>query len=320
MSIGFLTPAAALIAAGVLLPLTALVAVSRRATRLRRALGVPQPPRRRLGVPLLGTFAAAALLGLAAAQPVLERTTPKRVRLDAEAYLVLDISRSMLARESGSPTRFARAKAAAAQIRAELPGIPVGIASLTDRLLPHVFPTTDEDVFAAALHRSIGILRPPQRARFYSLGTSLDSLNALATRGYFSPAATQRLVVVLSDGESQPVNADRIRRLFARQPPIRTVFVQFWDEDERVYTNGVAEPQYRPDPAAPAVLRSVALAMGAEAYGEDETGEAADRSRELLGSGPTRTEGRRRNPVALAPFLTLAAFLPLSLVLVRRSR
>lgn len=320
MSIGFLTPTAAVVAAGALLPLAALVAVSRRAARLRRMLGLPAPPRRRLALPLLGASGAAALLGLAAAQPVLERTTPRRVRTDAEAYIVIDISRSMLARERRSPTRLARAKAAAAQIRAELRDVPVGIASLTDRVLPHLFPTADEDVFAATLGRSIGIQRPPPRARFYSVGTSIEALGDLATRGYFAPTAARRLVVVLTDGETQAVNAGLLRRLFARGPPIRTVFVHIWGKDERVYANGVVEPQYRADPTAPAVLASIALVIGAQVYGDDEAGAAAEASRELVGAGRTRVEGFRREPVALAPFLAAGALLPVALLLGRRER
>ena len=61
---------------------------------------------------------AAALLGLAAAQPRLEWTSDKRVRDDAEAIVVIDTSRSMLARTSPrSQIRYARATAAALRFR-----------------------------------------------------------------------------------------------------------------------------------------------------------------------------------------------------------
>jgi hypothetical protein len=319
MDINFLTPVGALLAVAAVLPLAAVALLWRRAARLRRSLGLPERPRRWLAVPVLAAAAAATLLGLAAAQPVLERTIPRRVRTDAEVYLVLDVSRSMLAREDlASPSRFARSKSVAARVRAAIPDVRVGLASLTDRVLPHVFPTADEDVFAAALADSIGIERPPPRASFITRATSLDSLAELSTKGFFSPSATRRLAVVLTDGESEQVTGDRLRQAFARPPGIRVVFVQFWNEDEHVYSRDALEPQYRPDPTARRILDALALATRGRVYTEKEAGDAAAESRRLLGSGPTRIEGRGREPVALAPFLALGALLPAGLFLGRR--
>jgi len=321
MSIEFLSPAGVALAAGALLPLAAVAVTRRRAGRVSESVGLPEPPRRRVVVPALSTLAVAGLLGLAAAQPVLERTTPRRVRTDVEGYLVLDVSRSMLARETlDSPSRFVRAKAVAARIRGTLPDVRLGLASLTDRVLPHVFPTADEDVFFAALADSIGIERPPPRSSFLTRATSFNSLAELSTRGFFSAAATRRLVVVLTDGESEPAVGDRLRRAFSRGPGIRIVFVQFWHEDERVYTRGAAEPQYRPDPSSHEILAALALATDGRVYGEAEAGDAATEVRRLLGSGPTRIEGRRREPIVLAPFVALGALLPAGLLLGRRDR
>ena len=62
----------------------------------------------------LGAVALAAvpvLLGIAAAQPVLETTHVVPERTDVEAYVVIDVSRSMLAAAGpGEPTRFERAQ------------------------------------------------------------------------------------------------------------------------------------------------------------------------------------------------------------------
>ena len=111
---------------------------------------------------MLCLLVASALIGLAAAQPVLAQTKTLRVRTDAEVWFVLDVSRSMLAQaDTGSPTRLARAKAAASTFRASLSGTPVGIASMTTRVLPHLFPGSNEDVFQTTLDRSLGIERPP---------------------------------------------------------------------------------------------------------------------------------------------------------------
>ena len=49
------------------------------------------------------------------------------MRSDAEAYIVLDVSRSMLAaEEDGAPTRLLRARRAAARVRGDLADVPSG--------------------------------------------------------------------------------------------------------------------------------------------------------------------------------------------------
>ena len=100
--LSFLTPLAALIALVGLLPLVAFIAISRKARSVRSTLRLAEP-----GAVRYTTAAAvvtvAVLVGLAAAQPVFARNRNQRVRADAEAIFVFDISRSMLA--SGSPAR-----------------------------------------------------------------------------------------------------------------------------------------------------------------------------------------------------------------------
>jgi hypothetical protein len=304
----------------VLLPLVGLAAVTRRAGRVRRSLALAPRPKRRLLLPVAAAVAAAGLLGLAAAQPVLARTTTLDVRTDAEVFVALDVSRSMLAsRGPGGPTRLSRAKAVAQELRGELTGVPVGLASLTDRILPHLFPSADEDVFRTTLARAIGIEHPPPRSTFSRNATSFDSLADVATRRFFSPEAQQRLLVVLTDGESEPVTAGRVGRLL-RRASVKTVFVQLWDPAERVYTNGSAEPQYRPDPSGRTLLEALAVATGGALFSERETARAADKSRELLSGGPTRAEGVREARSGLAAFLALAALLPVGLLLARTDR
>lgn len=321
MSLTFLTPLGALLALGALVPMATLAAVSKRARRIRQGLGLPEPPASRRLVPILALLAAAGLLALAAAQPIFARTTTRLVRSDAEAFVVVDVSRSMLAqRDPGSRSRLERAKAAAAELRASLPRVRFGIASLTDRVLPHLLPSSDEDVFLATLERSIGIEQPPPRSSFLTNATSFDSLAAVATRRFFSPAANHRLLVVLTDGESVPVAVGRIARAFRGPPRIGTVFVHFWNADEQVFTHGVPEPQYRADTSARSTLDDLAAAIGGSVYSESELGDAARKSRELLRHGPTLAQGERRARLALAPYLAAAAFVPLALLLLLRDR
>jgi hypothetical protein len=321
MSLSILTPAGALLAIGLVIPLTAMLGARRTAGRVRDRLGVAAQPRRRLAAPIAGLGLGAALLGLAAAQPVVAWTSDRRIRTDAEAFVVLDVSRSMLAQESlDDPMRVERAKAAATTIRTALSDVPVGVASLTDRLLPHLFPSTDGDVFAATLERSVGIEQPPPRSSFLTGATSLNALATLRGLRYFHPRTEKRLAVVLTDGETQPVANARIGGLFRRVPPIETVFVQFWHENEKVFSRGVPEPQYIADPSARAALDRLAASVKGSVYDESEVAAAARKARALLASGSTVVEGKRAGELALAPYLAAVALLPFGLLLWRRDR
>ena len=236
-------------------------------------------------------------------------------------FVVVDTSRSMLARRSpGAPIRYQRATGAALRLRGALKEFRVGIASLTDRVLPHLFPSTDEDVFRATLLRSIGIDRPPPRGTFATTATRLESLETIVSQRYFSPAVRHRLIVVLTDGESVPISGARIAASFRRPPGVQSVFVHFWDESESVYEGGVAEPQYRPDPGARSILESAATTVGGSVFDETELQEAIGQARRLLGSGPSVSEGQRQNRLALAPYLAGATFIPLLFLLWRRDR
>jgi hypothetical protein len=317
----FLSPKGALIALGALAPLILLALVGRRASRMRAALAVPRASRRRLAVPTLAAAAVAGLFGVAAAQPVAESETALEVRTDAEAYVVIDVSRSMLARsELGTPMRLGRAKAAAVRLRSALPEIPFGVASLTDRTLPHLFPSADADAFRATVSLALDIEQPPPRSSFITTATSLDSLAAISTQRFFSPRASRRAVVVLTDGETQGINEARLARAWRRPPGASVVFVQFWSRDERVFNRGLPEPQYRPDPAARADLDRLAKTTGAEVFDESELDDVSARVRGALERGPVVTEGVRKTRLALAPYVLALAFLPLGVLLWRRDR
>ena len=321
MSLTALTPLGALLAIGLVLPLVALVGIRRRARVMRATLGVADPRTRSVLLPLGGLVLGGVLLALAASQPVFAWTRDRTVRTDAEAFVVLDVSRSMLARDGlGSPTRIERAKTAAAKLRSSLADVRVGIASLTDRVLPHLFPTANEEVFAATLERSVAIERPPPRSSFLTSATSLSALATLRGLRYFSPSSTARLAIVLTDGESQPVSNARLGGLFRRSPAIDVVFVQLWGKDERVFSRGVPEPQYRPDPSARATLDRLAASVHGAVYSEGEIDAASREARALLGSGPTVVEGEEAGKVPLAPYLAAAALFPFGLLLWRRDR
>lgn len=321
MSLTILTPLGALLAVGLVVPLVAMIRARRTAGRVRDTLGVSAPKRRALALPLAGLFAGGMLLGLAGAQPVFEWMSDQRVRTDAEAFVVLDVSRSMLAqRDADGPMRIERAKVAATMLRASLSEVPIGVASLTDRVLPHLFPTSDAEVFEATLTRAIGIERPPPRSSFATGATSLNALSTLRGLRYFTPSSKERLAIVLTDGESQPVANARLGGLFRRDPAIDVLFVQFWEGDERVFSRGVPEPQYRPAPSARAVLDRLAASSKGAVYSEGQLGAAASKARDLLGDGPSVVRGEQAGQLALAPYLAAAALVPFGLLLWRRDR
>jgi hypothetical protein len=319
VDVRFLTPLGAVLALTALVPLVVLALRERRARNVRATLGLAQRPLRSL-VPIAVALAAVpCLLALAAMQPIVETTKTIEERTDAEVFVVADVSRSMLASAgSGAPTRLERAQAEAEALRAELPGVPVGILSLTDRLLPHLFPTVDESVFRSTLAKSIGIERPPPALFFSTRATQLNALAGIPERGFFSPSARKRVVVVYTDGESQPVD-EELTRAFARKPRVETLFVHIWDRDERIYESGAPERGYTPDPSSAVALRRVGDLTDGRVFAESDAAAAAAAARELLGDGPTRArvlEGERR---ALMPYATMLALLPLGFVLLRRN-
>jgi hypothetical protein len=319
MDIAFLTPQAALFAISALVPLAAFVVRERRGIRIRAHLGLAEPRRFALLALVLALLAVPALLAVAAAQPVVESTRSVPERVDAEAFIVIDTSRSMLASaRPGSPTRIERARVIADRLRARFPEVPAGIASLTDRLLPHVFPTTDTRVFQTALAESIDVERPPPEAFYTTVATGLDQLAVVPERRYFSPTATKRLLLVLTDGETRPVGSE-LARAFSRRPQVKTIFIRMGNPDERIYVSGVPEGAYRPLPGSETALTRTAALVGGQAFSEQQVDAAGDAAVADLGSGKTKAhliEGERK---ALMPYLALAALLPLGFVLLRRN-
>jgi hypothetical protein len=316
-----LAPAGLLLTLGVVLPLLVLLLARRRAKTVRRGLALIEPPSRTFVATVLAFVATGALVGIAAAQPVVDQTRTLRERTDAEAFVVVDVSRSMLAQSgTDSPRRLARAKALAKTFRAALPEIRFGVVSLTDRTLPHLFPSADREVFDATLDRSLGIEKPPPRSSLAQLSTNLEALAYIRSQRYFAPKARKRLLVVLTDGESQPTSAARLARTFGTPPATHVVFVHVWGADERVYTEGAPEPQYRPDESSREVLDGLAEAVSGNTFSEDERGAVIQTSRAVLGSGPTVVRGEQGGRVALAPYFAAAALLPLALLLWRRDR
>jgi hypothetical protein len=319
--VAFLTPAGGLLALTAVATLAIYFGRERRAGRVRTVLGLELRTRSSRLALAASLALVPLLLGLAAAQPVIESVRERSERSDAELLVALDSSRSMLAStQPGAPTRIERAAALVDWLSQSLPEIPIGLAAFDGTMLPYVLPTTDGRVLATSLTDSLeieraAVLSGPVAPR---QTTSLEALGSIPRGNYFTPSVRKRLLVVLTDGETNEVSA-RLVRSFQREPQIQTVFVRFWGGDERVYTGGVPEPAYEPDPESAALLERIASAIGARVHDEDDRGSVLAATSRALGSGPTnerRVEGQR---LALMPYVTLAALFPLALLLWRRN-
>ena len=318
--VAFQSPVAGAVAVLVAAPLLALGLTERRATRLREVLRLRPPERPPWLAPALALTVLAALLGLAAAQPVLADVDEERVRTDAEAIFLFDTSRSMLAvRERGGPNRLDRARRSAVRIRAAIPQVPAGIVTLTDRALPHLFPTADRDAFATAVARVVNIEQPPPRASGL-LATTFAPLKDVATRNFFSPGIERRVVIVLTDGESRPEDVGQLPGLLDDAPPMDLILVQHWYDDELIYDrNGVPE-LYRPNPGSRRTLVELVAGTGGTVAAEDDLETAVRAARGAVGTGPTTHARLEHGTRPLAPYVVGAAFLPLAFLLWRRNR
>jgi hypothetical protein len=314
-SLTFLAPAGALLCLAALAPLGAVLLSQRRVRRLARGLRLQRASARGPALRAAALVAACVLLGLAVARPALRTVETQEARTDAQAFFVLDVSRSMLASPSPSEpsreraksqTRLERAKELSLRLRGDLATVPSGVAGLTDRVLPYVFPTSDERVFASVVRRAVAVDSPPPR-EVQTVATSFDALAALP-RTFFPASAKVRLCVVLTDGESRPFSTGEVGTALLASPPCRLVVIRVGNQAERIYDEaGRVEAQYRPREEAGAVVEALAAAAGGRAFEEGDVASAARTLRELAGSGPTTQVDVETRTTELAPYLALAA-------------
>jgi hypothetical protein len=313
-----LTPLAALAALAALLPVAAAATARRRTDAVRRALRLPAPERRATLLRPALAAAAIVLLGLAAAQPALTRTSSPRVRRDVQAVFVLDTSRSMAAAASpAAPTRLDRAVAAAVRLRNAVPQVESGVLTLTDRVLPDLLPVPDRRGFAAVVERAVRIESPPPRSSSVR-ATRYAALAGIASGNVFAPSASRRIVVLLTDGESTPVQAGDLARALPAARGYRFAAVRFWRGNESVFApDGEREAAYRPDATGAVTLQDTAAALGGRSFDERRAAAAASYLRRLAGHGPTaRAAVSERSRLTLAPYVALAGLLVLVAALV----
>jgi hypothetical protein len=316
-SLVLLTPKAALIGFAFLLPLAALALRERRCARARTLLGVA-PPRLRSRAPRpLGLALVAILVAGTAAQPAVRETRSSPMRADVQMELAFDVTRSMLASPAaGSPTRFDRERALAQRIHAALPEVPTGVASVTNRMMPLLFPSDDGRAVPAVIEHALAILQPPPVRMSTPRLTDLSSLALVADRAYFDTRARRHALVVFSDLDSETFSLTGQLALFRRHR-IEPFVIRVAARGERVFDASGKPEAYVP---ASSMTVSALRAAGWHAYEEHEVGRAIAGIREYLGAGPVRESGvteAQRNLAwlsALAALLVVAAIVAPSLL------
>ncbi len=320
-TIEVLTPYGALVGVAALAPLLALIVSRRRVLATRATLGLRAP-----GLPRdLAAAASIAAVGLlaaaAAAQPVLRSVERTSGRSDVAVLVVVDTSRSMLAAPApGAPNRLERARRIAGAVRSSLDEVPVGVASLSDRVLPHLFPTLDKTVFTRVLQGPIRGGHPPPAGGF-GASSSLNALAKLGEGNIFAETVANRLVLVLTDAESDPLDSAALRAALHGTRPLDVAVVLVGRSGEQVYdSGGLPEPGYRPRPGAESSARRVAALAGGRFFGEAEAaavvGWAVGRTRSPTRATEADVLGVERRE--LAPLLMAAAAVPLLLLVLLR--
>ena len=290
-----------------------------RSRRLRRLFALATPRRRDLAVAAVALALLPTLVAVAAAQPVVVRQQSLTQRVDAQAFFVFDTSLSMSARNGrDAPDRLARAVHEAERVIPTLGDIPVGIATMTDRVLPDLMPTTDDGLVLRTLQQSVGIDRPPPSQLYPTRATSLQALFPLANGHLFAPSVTHRILVVFTDGEASPLPVG-VGYALAQQVKTPPLFVHVWSQTEHIYVRGRVDRHYVPDPSSTNVLTQFAAATHGRVFGENDMRELGRTIHERAGSTPAHTEVLGYARVALAPWILLAGVIPLGFLLWRRN-
>ena len=318
MGFTFLTPIDALFALAAFIPLAALWLAQTRMEQVRRLFSLKSPRRRELVAVIVALALLPVLMGVAAAQPVVIHHHLLGERLDVQTFFVFDTSASMAARTGPQgPTRLARAKQEANQVIPKLGDIPVGIASMTDRVLPDVMPTPNLALVRRVLAQSVGINRPPP-SQIYRVATTFSALYNVPTYNFYSPGVRHRILVVFTDGEAKPIRS-QVGYQLASAMTVHPLFVHVWAPTERIYVHGRVDPRYRPNPASTRELRLFATASHGRVFGENDLHALEETIRAEAGSSPVTTQVLGYARVALAPWFLLAGVIPLGFLLYRRN-
>jgi hypothetical protein len=309
-----------LFALAAVVPLAAFVLMERRTRRLRRLFSLAAPRRRELVAVAIALAVIPVLVAVAAAQPVIVRREAVTQREDAQAFFVLDTSLSMSAQTGpDSPTRLERAERDVETLLPQLGDIPVGLATMTDRVLPNLMPTTNDALIRRTIDESIGINEPPPSRPYPVLATSLQSALLPIPMSHLFPVGIKHpILVVFTDGESAPLPSG-YGELVAKELTIPPLFVHVSEPNELVYVRGRVDSRYHPDPKSGAVLDQFASDTQGHVFSENDLAGLVQTIRDE--AGPVRSKatilGFERVP--LGPWILLGGIVPLGFLFWRRN-
>jgi hypothetical protein len=305
----FLTPSAALVGLAFLVPLAALVWRERVGFRVRGHLGLRRPNAMRLLARPLGLLLLGALVAAAAAQPAIRKSASVPMRADAELYLTFDVTRSMLARAAlDKPVRLERSRALAREIHAGLLDVPTGVATLTNRMMPLLFPTGDERGVSAVLANSVRIMQPQPARLTAPRATQLGVLTLAADRSYYNPEAKRRALVVFSDLDTDYFSLEATLKLL-RDHDIEPFVVRVAAAGEQIFDEKGRALAYRPTSTVTvAQLRRA----GWHAFQENQGQRVVSEVMAYLGTGAMRGNGLIQSQRNVAMYVALLALLLVS--------
>jgi hypothetical protein len=303
-SLVFLTPKAALVGLAFVIPLAALIARETRHGRVRAALGLQPPGTRSLLLRPLLLVLTGLLVAVTAAQPALRDVGGASMRTDAEIYLAFDVSRSMLAApQPGGSRRLERALRLGRRLHGALRDVPTGVATITTRMMPLLFPIMDERGVQTVLDHSVSVQQPPPTPISAPRASQLGAITLAAHRTYFSRSARMRALVVFSDLDTDFFGLDGTLAAL-RKSRIEPFLVRVARPGERIFdADGYADPYRSRSTLAVNALRRA----GWHAYEERQIGRAISDVRAHLGTGPMRPSGVIQAERTLAPLTALGA-------------
>jgi hypothetical protein len=281
---------------------------------VRAALRLGAPRGECLAGRAVALVGVVVLLALAAMQPVIRHRSSLAVRADAGVFVVVDTSESMTARSGPrAPTRLVQAQRVALSVGSALGGIPLGVATFTDRVLPNLFPTADPAVFDSTVRSLTSNTAPPREVS--RVATSFGALREIQPADFFSPAERVRALLVISDGESAPFDARAVARTLATPRTVHVIVVRVGGAGDRLYSAaGTPGGAYRADTSgATRAVSQLVAATGGSSF-TSAAGVAAT-LRRVLGSGPTTRVQAEPTTRSLAPYLVLGGLFPLAIVL-----
>jgi hypothetical protein len=250
----------------------------------------------------------------AACEPSLRQTTRVKLRADAEAYLFVDASASMLASASPSaPTRLQQARAAVETFAQELPtDLPIGAGALPQSPLPLTAPIGDRQLLITAINRETTPGTLPEQSYGEGIATNFSNLSYLTSARFFRKESLHRIVIVLTDAEGPSFDSTAVAAALERAR-IKLVVVRFGSPHDKIWLHPrghapILVPKFVPDTADLDELRLLTSETGGNFYEPNQIRAAILKVDRLAGHGPDRpAQLLSLYANSLAPYAVLAA-------------